>query len=323
MLDSAAMTGLPSGERPTLPEGHRVRRPRPDEFDEVVALITAADVALLGETDIDPSELRALWALPRFSLERDAWVVEDAGGALVAHAWAFNDEPEGPPVGFFALAPGHEDAAVGRHLLRLMEEHAGDFAEAVKWGDPAFGVWRPEKDELKGALYEEAGFTQVRVFEQMRIAAADVREAAIPLGIELRPLRRPADERAVHAAVEEAFADHFRYSPIPFEEFWVHVDVERPDWTIAWDADEVAGAAMGYSMPHYGYVALLAVRRTWRGRGLGLALLLDVMGRLRERGHEEIALGVDATNTTGAERLYRRAGMHVGRRTFYYEKPFG
>jgi ribosomal protein S18 acetylase RimI-like enzyme len=204
-----------------------------------------------------------------------------------------------------------------------MEEHAGDFAETVKWGDPAFGVWRPEKDDLKGALYEEAGFTQVRVFEQMRIAAADVRAAVLPAGLEFRPLRRPADERAVHAAVEEAFVDHFRYSPVPFEEFWVHVEVERPVWTVAWDAGHVAGAAMGYSMPHYGYVALLAVRRVWRGRGLGLALLLDVMGRLRERGHADIVLGVDATSTTGADRLYRRAGMHVSRRTFYYEKPLG
>jgi ribosomal protein S18 acetylase RimI-like enzyme len=53
------------------------------------------------------------------------------------------------------------------------------------------------------------------------------------------------------------------------------------------------------------------VRKPWRKRGLGLALLHHAFGVFYSRGQPRIALGVDAQNPTGATRLYERAGMHV------------
>jgi mycothiol synthase len=41
----------------------------------------------------------------------------------------------------------------------------------------------------------------------------------------------------------------------------------------------------------------------------------------RSRGRERVGLGVDGENTTGAVRLYERAGMHVARRSDTYERP--
>ena len=70
-----------------------------------------------------------------------------------------------------------------------------------------------------------------------------------------------------------------------------------------------------------GWVDTLAVRRPWRRRGLGLALLLHSFRELRARGRERVGLGVDGENTTGAVRLYERAGMHVARRSDTYERP--
>ena len=69
-----------------------------------------------------------------------------------------------------------------------------------------------------------------------------------------------------------------------------------------------------------GWVQGLAVRRPWRRRGLGLALLLHSFRELRARGREHVGLGVDGENTTGAVRLYERAGMHVARRSDTYNK---
>ncbi len=71
-----------------------------------------------------------------------------------------------------------------------------------------------------------------------------------------------------------------------------------------------------------GWVGSLSVRRPWRRRGLGLALLLHSFHALQERGKARVGLGVDAQNLTGATRLYEKAGMHSDPRRQWsvYEK---
>ena len=53
----------------------------------------------------------------------------------------------------------------------------------------------------------------------------------------------------------------------------------------------------------------LAVRPSWRGRGLGEALLRAAFAEFRRRGVATVGLKVDADNPTGAVRLYERVGM--------------
>jgi ribosomal protein S18 acetylase RimI-like enzyme len=62
------------------------------------------------------------------------------------------------------------------------------------------------------------------------------------------------------------------------------------------------------------------VRRPWRKRGLGLALLRVAFREFHGRGYHKVGLGVDAENMTGALRLYEKAGMHVIRQFDLYEK---
>jgi GNAT superfamily N-acetyltransferase len=58
-----------------------------------------------------------------------------------------------------------------------------------------------------------------------------------------------------------------------------------------------------------GWVNVLGVRRPWRKRGLGLALLQHSFGEFYSRGKHRAGLGVDASSLTGATRLYEKAGM--------------
>jgi len=327
VLDSGAVSDDTRHESPAfaLPAGCTTRRPTREDFDAVLAVLAADDLALVGETDWTPLELGYYWRLPRFSLERDAWVVEHTGHGIVAYGWSFNDEPEGQPNTFIALRPERRDPAVFRHLLELIERRAVEQLESTTWGERAIGAWFYEADRLKRELYARAGYVPARVYERLGIAASNVRELeAPPEGIELRSVRRPDDECAVHACVEEAFVDHFRYAPVPFDEFWAPFE-ETPDedqvWLVACDSEEIVGVALGLSMERVGYVDLLAVRRPWRGRHIGLALLVATLVRLRELGHDSMTLGVDATNPTGAAHLYRRAGMSLRRRVLYFEKP--
>lgn len=69
-----------------------------------------------------------------------------------------------------------------------------------------------------------------------------------------------------------------------------------------------------------GWVHQLGVRRPWRQRGLGLALLQQSFAALHQRGRLRVGLGVDADSLTGATRLYEKAGMKVVRQYDTYEK---
>ncbi len=81
------------------------------------------------------------------------------------------------------------------------------------------------------------------------------------------------------------------------------------------DGDEIAGINLcrpqSFDDAEVGWVGTLGVRRQWRKRGMGLALLRHSFNEFYRRGKRKVGLGVDAQNLTGALRLYENAGMHV------------
>ena len=92
----------------------------------------------------------------------------------------------------------------------------------------------------------------------------------------------------MHETMNEAFADHFRQSEEPFEA-WKrrllgHADFDPDLWFLAWDGDEAAGALIAYDYGDLGWVKGLGVRRPWRRRGLGGALLAHAFAALAARG---------------------------------------
>jgi ribosomal protein S18 acetylase RimI-like enzyme len=90
------------------------------------------------------------------------------------------------------------------------------------------------------------------------------------------------------------------------------------------DGDQIAGINLCRSHwiddPDTGWVGTLGVRRPWRKRGIGLALLRHAFNEFYRRGKRKVGLGVDAQNLTGALRLYEGAGMHVHQASDLYEK---
>jgi ribosomal protein S18 acetylase RimI-like enzyme len=87
------------------------------------------------------------------------------------------------------------------------------------------------------------------------------------------------------------------------------------------DGDEIAAAEVCQQERFgMGWIRALGVRPRWRRRGLGRALLLHAFGELYARGQRRIGLGVDAENTTGAVRLYERAGMRAAWQADIYER---
>jgi mycothiol synthase len=120
-------------------------------------------------------------------------------------------------------------------------------------------------------------------------------------------------------ALNEIFAPDPFYdeiSPAHFQAF--HLDARGFDpslWLLAWDGSVLAGLVLAFPEragdTTTGRIESLGVRSSWRGRGLGESLLRSALRALHDRGLRSVELGVDASNDTGAVRLYERVGMSV------------
>jgi ribosomal protein S18 acetylase RimI-like enzyme len=180
-------------------------------------------------------------------------------------------------------------------------------------------------NERARALLESRGFHEVRRFYRMQIDFDG--EPPEPVAVEgitiARFERRHA--RAYHAALDEGFEDEWGFVPKPFEE-WLRARVDAPEadtslWFVAWDGDEIAGVIRCDPEKFGGgFVGALAVRKPWRGRGIGMALLRRAFREFHGRGAPRVSLGVDAENASGATRLYERAGMRVVSEDVVFEK---
>ncbi|MBA3350723.1 MAG: GNAT family N-acetyltransferase, partial [Actinobacteria bacterium] len=117
----------------------------------------------------------------------------------------------------------------------------------------------------------------------------------------------------IHDLVEERFSDNAHYERQSFEE-WKVLMMDRDSfdpslWIVARAAGEMVGVVLCPNYPDEGWIRLLAVKRSWRGRGLGMALLRQALLEFHRRGRKTASLTVDSYNRTGAKALYERAGM--------------
>ena len=173
-------------------------------------------------------------------------------------------------------------------------------------------------------LLENSGYEAVRGTYVMEIdLEEEPPEPGWPEGLTLRTLVPGRDERAVFEAVEDAFRDVWGRPPGTFERFLDMTAGENFDpslWFLATEGDEISGVALCKTVAGEGWVDVVAVRRPWRRRGLGLALLRHAFWEYRRRGVRRVELSVDAGSVTGAPRLYGRAGMRQKTVYVVYQK---
>ncbi|MGC4110138.1 MAG: GNAT family N-acetyltransferase [Nocardioides sp.] len=150
-------------------------------------------------------------------------------------------------------------------------------------------------------VVEEGGVADLGLLEPMWLAVHHQHQRAMP---HLRPYVDDATSWQEHRLVyEELYAEH------------------DPVLLLARGGDDLAGYALGYTMPAggtwlsdtwatgdvIGEVETLSVLPEHRGRGLGSRLLEQLHERLREQGARDVLLGALAGNAD-ALRLYERHG---------------
>jgi mycothiol synthase len=291
----------------------KVRRPTEADAAVVADLVVAFETHFVGEPEMHTSDLLEDWR--ELDLAKDTWLVE-LDGRLVGYAALFTERH------VFVDAYVHPEASgrgVGAWLAELAE------AEARQRGLKLLRNGVLANDKRAHTLLEARGYRIARHFYRMVIELdAPPTPPSWPDG--LRPSGfDPQEARAFHAALEEIFEDEWDHQPEQFEA-WRRRRLEAPNvdlslWCAVKDGTEIAAIAVcdreRFGM---GWVGAIGVRKSWRRRGLGLALLRHCFAELEGRGQKRIGLGVDAENPTGATRLYERAGMHVAWSAVLFEK---
>jgi mycothiol synthase len=295
-------------------DGLHVRRATTADAPAIAALVKAADEAVQGWSEASESELLSWWRM--VDLERDSWVVHDkadvvAYGIGLGHGDAFVLD------GF--VHPLHQRRGLGAWLVRHAEERAREREL------PKLHAWSLAADARAHRSFEQFGMRELRRFYRMLIELdGPPPEPELPDGLRIETFRLE-DAPAFHAALGDAFAEEWGFVQEPFER-WYERRVAAPDydptlWFLVRDGDELAAVMRCEAdRSDAGFVGALGVRKQWRKRGVGLALLHHAFGEFHRRGQPRIALGVDAENPTGATRLYERAGMHVAYEAIAYGK---
>ena len=226
------------------------------------------------------------------------------------------------------LHPAYEQHALAAYLLSLVEERAlQHILLAPADARVAMLAWTSSRDKLNQALLTEHGFRHIRASWRMKIELQEAPPAPRwPEGVHVQTLSANMNLlRAVYEADEEAFRDHWGHMPHTFEEFQYFV-VRRENydpslWFLAMEGEQITGIALcADEKEQGGWIHSLAVRRPWRKRGIGEALLYHAFGEFYRRGICNVYLGVDAQSLTGATRLYQRVGMHIHKESYTYEK---
>ena len=302
-----------------------VRPPTMTDLEAVHTLLEICDIAEYGVPDITLEDLRTLWQGPNFNMATDAWMVIAPGERLIGYA----DVEHRQHVRIYTLTrvlPEYAGQGIEEYLLQRAEDWAQRRLPLAKPGlRVTLNSWASNQNDVAQRSFERVGFKEVRRHWRMEIEMSESPLAPEwPERVAVRTFIPGQDDRTVFAAVDEAFQDHWGHMEGNYEE-WKHWTIERENfdpslWFLAFDGDEIAGASLCTYQMDDGWVDTLAVRRPWRRKGLGIALLLHSFGEFYRRGKYKVGLGVDSQNLTGATRLYERAGMHVARIYISYEK---
>jgi mycothiol synthase len=307
---------------PEPPAGYAVRAATLEDAHALAELLNACTMAEAGVAWTSEPEMREDLGAPGFDLDNDTALVLDQDGRLVAGLVLY---PDGEPVAdVLALGLVRPDAwgrGLGTFVTILGERRARNTMALV----PATGRFtvhgsRFLSNDDAARLFQDLGYTCTRTWWRMTIDLDDeIPTVSLPPGVALVPFVPERDSREVFDALREAFRDHWGEGMRGFDD-WIHrvsgVEGSSTRFVLApREGDQIAGALVGRAGtgddPSAGVVEELGVRRPWRGRGLGLALLRMALAEFRRRGLERARLTVDSESPTGASRLYERAGMRI------------
>ena len=194
-----------------------------------------------------------------------------------------------------------------------------------------------ETEQRAIKLFTESGYVKVREWVHMSLEMDQpFPDPSLPEGLTLRAMDLDQDWDIVGPAMDEAFADHWGAIQLPAtDEEPAEEDADdslsddsfsnAPGYCfIVLDGAKVAGGilcnAKLVERTDTGRVGSVFVRREYRRRGIGQALMKTAFNTFWQNGVKRIILDTDAESFSESTKFYRRLGMKPYRREFLYEK---
>jgi mycothiol synthase len=311
-----------------LPEGYAARPVVLGDVHQIAELVNAQSRWLNGVDQWMEDELVSQWGWDFFHLETDTLAVFTADQRAVGYVEMWDIRaPHVSLIGYVLVHPEHMQRGIGSFLAGWLEERARRNVSKAP-ADARVSLHQSVQSTHQSAidLLSRRGYCHTRDSYRMRIDFdRPLVEPVLPEGIVIRGIIGEEEERQGLFARYESFLDHRGAIEEPFEAYYKRwkklIDSDPYNdptlWFLAWDGDQPAGVVFGCKEtdddPEMGWIHTVGVRRAWRRRGVGQALLQRMFCELYAREKKRAGLGVDAASLTGATRLYERAGMRVER----------
>jgi ribosomal protein S18 acetylase RimI-like enzyme len=283
------------------------------DIEQVYALIANQNIHDYGDVMLSMNDLRAAWQHIHF--ESDTCTAY-ANGVLEG----YGELQDGDSMLMY-LTDGN-NADLGFQLWTILEEIAID--QKITTLHTRISV----KNKTLSEIAILKGYRSTLSFLIMQLVMEEVPVAPHWTdNITVRTFIPNQDEESTFRVDEEASQDKGYHQPLDFEAWSRRMGLrhERFDpslWFLACDQNEIIGVALNVHdlQSDTGWVDHLGVRRDWRHRGIGKALLLHTLGEFYRRGVRCMKLSVDSKSLTNAPRLYESVGMRTVQEYSIYKK---
>jgi len=308
-----------------------------DDLPTVVELINRSDAEDGLERGTSEQLLRSQWAAPGAEPTEHAFLVDVEStpvgfGRVDLHP---GDEATGfsKVQCFGRVLPAWRKRGIGTRIMAECERRAWERLEEATTEVVYLEAYADRRQKDVAGLFAAFGLQPARYFFDMTYDG-DVIPAGpgLPVGYSARTFSWGEDEEVAWRVLDTAFRDHWGHTPLSYEH-WLHwirtgpfednlaVLVEAPDGQTVGLClcfiDREANARRGREE---GWIDVLGVLKEHRRRGIGRALLVEGMQRLRHRGCTHLLLGVDTENPTGALGLYESVGFEEWKVGVTYQK---
>jgi GNAT superfamily N-acetyltransferase len=283
------------------------------DIEQVYSLIANQNIHDYGDTLMMLEDLRKSWQTIHF--ERDTCTAY-ADGVLEGYAELHDGDS---PMIYLAE---RNNIDLGFQLLTIMEDIA--FERKIPRLYTKVSVKNPTLSEL----FLLNGYHTIITFLIMEVVMNESPEPEEwPEQITVRCFVPGQDEQATFRADEEAAQDKGYHEPLDYQAWSKRMGMDRDRfdpslWFLACGGTKIVGVALNIYDPRsgIGWVDHLSVRRDWRKRGIGKALLQHTLTEFYRRGVRHIKLSVDSKSLTNAQHLYESVGMQTVQEYSIYEK---
>jgi len=285
----------------------------------VHSLMVQQNIADFGQALLSVDDLRERWHDSEFSLNKHTRVAVTPDGQLLGYAEIRPYHPTQFSTQLY-LASNPSSSELGTQLLTSLEANLASDTQLI--------AQVSGKNSRNQQIFAEAGYERGLTFLIMEIEMDDAPSAAVrPEGVTVRPFTPNQDEQATYETDEAASLDKGYSKPLSFAAWSkrMSLNTEQFDptlWFLACHEEEIVGVSLNFYLPENdsGLIDHLGVRRSWRGRGIGQALLQRSFAAFYARGVKKAQLSVDSGSLTNAPRLYEKVGMKTVQTYHIYSK---